>query len=639
MYGAMTVVGLVLAAGLAGCGKTKAPVPEAGAQVIEREGLRIAFAVSPIGRPGEPIKAGEIARLSLQITNSQSGKPVSGLYPAAWIDPQPAGEELTRDSCRAAAGTYLSGYVGVRPMIDLNSYYLVVLNEDPTIAVIDPIVGIKGITKLLTQVILPARGEDWAPSLDQKKVFIAMPAADAVSVLDLDAFRLTSTVKVGDKPNRIAVQPDGRYAWIGRVGTKSGVTVLDTVTEKNVAEIETGEGHHEIAFSKDSRFAFISNRDSSSVSVIDIRSLKKIRDISFDGAPISLAWSDLSEVLLVADGEAGKVHAIEAPSGKVRASLDLGVGLGPLRMMPGGRYGFIVNPSEDKLIVFDTATMRTAHEFAVPGRPFQVSFSRNYAFVRALESTRISMIKLSEVGGRNIPAVTGFEAGERPPSDAPRLLPSNLFATAVTEAATLAVSPGDATVYYYMEGMNAPMGSFRNYGHRPLSALVADRTIKEVSPGQYVSAVKIPASGDFKTILTMDSPQMIECFRFSAEKNPLIEVDEAPLRIAFETRSGSIVRTGENTTVRFKLTDTARSGAPANREDVRVLTYRAPGQDRTEQTVKSVGNGTYEVNFTPLHDGAHYIYPAVDALGLTYAKLPFLTVIARDEVLEPRTSQ
>lgn len=629
----MAICGLVLSYGLAGCGKVKAPVPEAGAQVIEREGLRVAFAVSPVGRPGEPVKAGEIARLSLQITNSQTGKPVSGLYPAAWIDPQSGSEELTQESCRAAAGMYLSGYVGVRPMIDLNSYYLVVLNEDPTIAVIDPIVGIKGITKLLTQVILPARGEDWAPSLDQKKVFIALPTADAVSVLDLDTFRLTSTVNVGDKPNRIAVQPDGRYVWIGRVGIEPGVTVLDAVTDKAVAQIETGEGHHEMAFSKDNRFAFVSNRDSSTVSVIDIRTLKKLRDISFDGAPISLAWSDLSEVLLVVDGEEGAVHAIEVPGGKTRSRLDLEAGLGPLRMMPGGRYGFVVNPSEDKVIVFDTATMREAHAIAVPGRPFQVSFSRNYAFVRSLESTRVSMIKLSDIGGKNVPTVTGFEAGERPPSEAPRLLPSDLFAGAVTEAATLAVSPGDATVYYYMEGMNAPMGSFRNYGHRPLSALVADRTIKEVSPGEYVSAVKIPASGDFKVILTMDSPQMIECFRFSAERNPLIEVDEAPLRIAFETRSGSIVRTGEATTVRFRLTDTARAGAPANREDVRVLTYRAPGQDRTEQTVKPVGNGAYEVTFIPQQDGAHYVYPAVDALGLTYAKLPFLTVIARSDTL------
>ncbi|MEH6409612.1 MAG: cytochrome D1 domain-containing protein [Hyphomonas sp.] len=629
----MAICGLVLAYGLAGCGKVKAPVTEAGAQVIEREGLRVAFAVSPVGRPGEPVKAGEIARLSLQITNSQTGKPVSGLYPAAWIDPQSESEELTQESCRAAAGTYLSGYVGVRPMIDLNSYYLVVLNEDPTIAVIDPIVGIKGITKLLTQVILPARGEDWAPSLDQKKVFIALPTADAVSVLDLDTFRLTSTVNVGDKPNRITVQPDGRYVWIGRVGAEPGVTVLDAVTEKTVAQIETGEGHHELAFSRDNRFAFVSNRDSATVSVIDIRTLKKLRDISFDGAPISLAWSDLSEVLLVVDGEEGAVHAIEVPGGKTRSRLDLEAGLGPLRMMPGGRYGFVVNPSEDKVIVFDTATMREAHEIAVPGRPFQVSFSRNYAFVRSLESTRVSMIKLSDIGGKNVPTVTSFEAGERPPSEAPRLLPSDLFAGAVTEAATLAVSPGDATVYYYMEGMNAPMGSFRNYGHRPLSALVADRTIKEVSPGEYVSAVKIPASGDFKVILTMDSPQMIECFRFSAERNPLIEVDEAPLRIAFETRSGSIVRTGEATTVRFRLTDTARAGAPAIREDVRVLTYRAPGQDRTEQTVKPVGNGAYEVTFIPQQDGAHYVYPAVDALGLTYAKLPFLTVIARSDTL------
>jgi hypothetical protein len=200
----------------------------------------------------------------------------------------------------------------------------------------------------------------------------------------------------------------------------------------------------------------------------------------------------------------------------------------------------------------------------------------------------------------------------------------------VTEASTLVVSPGDANVFYYMEGMNAPMGSFGSYGHRPVSAMVADRTIKEAAPGEYVSTVKIPVDGKFQLILTLDAPQMIECFEFAAAVNPMLTRDELPLRISFDSRSGALVPLGQEAKVRFTLHDTARGGAPYTGKDVRVLTFRAPGQDRAEHSVKALGDGRFEFTFKPAATGAYYVYPAVPSLGLDYAKLPFITLVVQD---------
>lgn len=599
---------------------------------LTREGLRIDFEIKSAVRPDEPLMAGEIATLKLKFTDTNTGRPVSGLLPAAWIDPLRSADDLNQQSCRKSAGTYLSGYLGIRPMIDLNSYYLVVLNADPTIAVIDPIIGVRGITKLLTQIILPGRGEDWARSADQKKVFVAMPGVDAVSVIDLDTFRLADTIRVGEKPTRIAVQPDGRYAWVGTVGAESGVTIIDARTSKVAAHIPTGNGHHELLITGDNRWAFVSNREDRTISIIDARTLKRAAEIKLAGTPISMAYSELAKAVYVADGQTGEITVIDAATAKVRGAITLEPGLGPMRMAGDGRFGLITNPSKNAVFVFDTANNRVAHRLSVDGEPFQLSVSRNYAFVRGLSTTHVTMIRLADLGGRDDVTLSGFEAGERPPADSPHLLPTELFATAVTEAATLVVSPGDATVYYYMEGMNAPMGSFGNYGHRPLSALIADRTIKEASPGEYVSTVKIPAEGDYQLILTMDTPQLIDCFAFAAAVNPALARDEAPLRIAYETRSGVVVETGAEAIVRFSLSDSAKNGAPYEGSDVRAMTFRAPGQDREEHTVTDLKNGHFEVRFTPHEPGAYYVYPAVPGLGMNYAQLPFLTLIARDAV-------
>ncbi len=597
---------------------------------VTREGLKIDFSITSVIEPDKPLKAGEIAQVSLKFTDSTTGKPVTGLLPAAWIDPLRDGTKSEPEACKRSAATYLSGFVGIRPMIDLNSYYVVVLNADPSIAVIDPIIGVRGITKLLTQVILPGPPQDWARSTDENQVYVAMSSVNAVSFVDLDTFRIGKTVKVADRPSRIMVQPDGRYAWVGTTGDKPGVTVLDTEKQEVKAHIETGKGHHELVVTSDNRFALVTNRDDRTVSLINVRQLKKTKDFALKGVPISLAYSALSEAAYVADGETGEVLVLDPESGKVRATIQLEPGLGPMRITPDGRFGFVVNPAKDAVFVFDTANNTQIHKIDIKGEPFQIVFSRAYGFVRSLSNNTVSMIRLADIGGAGQVTVSQFEAGDRPPKDSPFLLPSDLFATAVTEASTIVVSPGDANVFYYMEGMNAPMGSFGNYGHRPLSAIVADRTIKEAAPGEYISTVKIPADGNYQMILTLDSPQLIECFDFAAAINPNLVRDELPLRIAYETRGGTLAPTGQEAKVRFTLSDTAKNGAPYSGDDVTVLTFRAPGQDRTEHKVKSLGEGKYEFVFTPNTSGAYYVYPSVSSQGLDYSKLAFITIIVQD---------
>jgi hypothetical protein len=280
--------------------------------------------------------------------------------------------------------------------------------------------------------------------------------------------------------------------------------------------------------------------------------------------------------------------------------------------------------------VFDTAINAQIHSIPIEGKPFQVAFSRSYAFVRALETTRVSMIRLNTIGTQGDPVVIGYDAGDRPPEDSPVLLPSDLFAPAVTEAATLAVSPGDATVYYYMEGMNAPMGSFRNYGHRPLSAMIADRTIKEVRPGEYEALLKLPAAGDFQLIMTLDSPQLIHCFSFSVAPDPTLVEDGSPVLVTYGSKSGQIVKTGEPVTVSFGLK--ARLGDETDFGEVEILTYRSPGQDRQVHKAVSEGNGQYSLTFTPERSGAYYVFPAIQELGLNFSSLQYITLVAQDDV-------
>src|SRR4030067_138766 len=61
---------------------------------------------------------------------------------------------------------------------------------------------------------------------------------------------------------------------------------------------------------------------------------------------------------------------------------------------------------------------------------------------------------------------------------------------ALDEAALLVANPADGNVYFYMEGMVAPMATFRNYGHRPAALEGAHRSLKAGEPGVYSGTVR-----------------------------------------------------------------------------------------------------------------------------------------------------
>src|SRR5207253_10978160 len=211
---------------------------------------------------------------------------------------------------------FLKGRVGARPLLDLTRYFLLVLNKDASLTVIDPSDSVDT-TGTPMQIELKQPPMDWISSGDNKRVFVSMPAAGQIAVIDAEQFQVTGNVAAGVEPLRVALQPDERLLWVGNDthdAGSSGVTVIDSYSLKPLAQLATGVGHHEIAFSKDSYYAFVSNGESGTLSVIDIATLKLLRQINTGSHPLSVAYSALSEAVYVADGKDGSISVIDAHS-------------------------------------------------------------------------------------------------------------------------------------------------------------------------------------------------------------------------------------------------------------------------------------------------------------------------------------
>jgi hypothetical protein len=81
----------------------------------------------------------------------------------------------------------------------------------------------------------------------------------------------------------------------------------------------------------------------------------------------------------------------------------------------------------------------------------------------------------------------------------------------------LVTNPGDGQVYFYREGMAAPMGSFSAYSHTPRAAMVIDRSLRETRPAVYSVITRMPPAGTYDVALFVDSPRAIACLPLSVE--------------------------------------------------------------------------------------------------------------------------
>lgn len=601
-----------------------------------RNGLTIEFGAGPVLGSFEETRelyAQDYAVVKFTISDAATGAPVSGLIPGAWIDlvESADGTRSQQLGCKERIGLYIRGSTANQALVDLNSYFILAMNEDATISVIDPNVMIAGIGDMFyTQVILPRPGADWAQTQDQTRVFVTMPRANALGVIDTGTFKLIHQIKTGVEPVRVALQQDERYLWVANnaKGKMGSVTVVDAKTYEVVAEVETGRGHHEIAFTGDDRHVLVTNRDEGTVSVIDVQTLRKVKDIPVGKAVMSIGYSQLSGAFYVADGQAGRIVVIDGNTLEVTGRIEAKPGLGPMTVTQDGRWVLVTNAAADLLHVVDTSANAISHSLRYAGKPYQVSVTRAFAYVRALENERVGLIELAKLKQPGTPPIVAIPLGGKAPREASSISIASGIVEAAGEAGVIALNPAEDTLYFYMEGMNAPMGSFRSYGHSPRAVTVTDRALTESEPGVYSARTQIPAAGHYEAALVLDSPPVLHCFRFTAVPNPMLKKDLKPLVVDYQVPADRTVPAGEDYALRFRLTDPASEEAQAGIEDARVLFYRAPSFDRTEVPARDVGDGVYEAILPIKKAGAYYVYVGVGSKNMAYGALPYLTLRA-----------
>ena len=598
--------------------------PPAGPQKIVEQGIAIEFTAEPLVQNAKSIRAAEDVNVTFKVTDTTTGTPVKGLGLSAWISMRPGSKATEPAQCREKIQSYLTGSLRTRPDVDLNSYYVLALNKSADISVIDPLLGYGG-SKLLTLVMLKSPGEDWLLARDGEKLFVTLPLINQLAVVDTRSWKVSSYIDAGIKPTRITVQPDQQYLWIANDG---GVTVVDPVNLKVVAKIETGAGQHDVVISTGNQFAFVSNRESGTVSIIDIRKLEKVNDVQVGPGPVSMALSELSKALYVANEVDGTITVIEQQGHEVLARMKTKPGARSVRFAPAGRYGFVLNTKESLVSIFDAASNRMLHEVNVGKAPDQIMFSDAFAFVRSLETEIVYMLRLGIIGKEV--DVTEFPGGQAAPGKGSPPVRADSIVLAPEGNSVIVANPVDKNLYYYSEGMAAPMGNFQNYRREPMAVMVVDRSLRELKPGVYSTTIKLPASGRYDVAFLNDSPRVSHCFEIAADANPALK-EKQPIALSIEHQvKERKFSAREQFTFRFKLIETSTGSPKSDLKDVRVLTFLSPGVWQRRDIATHVGDGVYELKINVPQTGVYMLFVESSSMGVRFIDLPYLMLHATE---------
>jgi YVTN family beta-propeller protein len=610
--------------------------PASITQRVESGGVAIDFSL--VATPASDGKAtglvaGADAIATFRVTDARTGQPISNLHPNAWFSSRLASAEATTEAqCKDKIRTFMGGLLSARADLDLNNYLLLTLNHDRTLTFTNPQVAFSK-TKLESIIELPANGADFVLSKNKELLYITVPERSAVVVVNTITRKIVETVEIegGRKPMRIALEPGGARLWVG-LDDSPLVAVIDTASNKLLRTVGVGAGLHNITFTADGAFAYVTNSAADTVTAINTATLAKIADIPTGKTPVPAAYSAASRLIYVASLNGGNVTAIDPATQKVAATIPVARGVVALAFEPRGRYGFAVNQLDSNVTVFDAATNRIVGGTSVVKSPDQVTFTSRYAYVRGTASEKFSLIDLDSVGKAKVTAVD-VQAGQRAPSEMPAELgvASMIAPTPEGNSVMIAHAP-DTMIYFYVEGMMAPMGTLSNYKRRARGILLLDRSLSEIAPGAYSTPVKLGRAGSFDVPVLINENRIAHCFRADVAKSPnALATEEKSTLVVTAAFAGQQFKSGgAGVPLRLKLTDSVSKQPVTGLEDVQVLVFEPPGVWQQRQWAKEVGAGEYEITQVFPRAGVYNVMVRVSSRGITFADLPFTPVVVTD---------
>jgi YVTN family beta-propeller protein len=167
------------------------------------------------------------------------------------------------------------------------------------------------------------------------------------SVWAADNYQITKKIPIPGQGSwdYLTVDEGARRLYVSH-GTQ--VEVLDLDSGAVVGKIENTQGVHGIAIAPDLGRGFVSNGQSSTVTIFDLKTLKTIAEVPTGKKPDAIIYDPATSRVFAFNGGSNSATVIEAKDGKVAGTIELGSG--PEFAAADGN-GCVYNNLEDESLV------------------------------------------------------------------------------------------------------------------------------------------------------------------------------------------------------------------------------------------------------------------------------------------------
>lgn len=219
-------------------------------------------------------------------------------------------------------------------------------------------------------------GEPISVIATEDRAFVATASAsrDAVSVIDLGTRSVVAAFPVAFGVTALAVSPDGKRAYAGRIAQdRVDITVIDVVADR-VGTIDIGYGPAagidalKVDPSGKCLYAAITDAGGSRLVIVDAETSRVQRVVAV-GSPIrDIAYADGTVYVLTSDrAVGGALHVIERSTNKVTDTVVVGGAPTQLVMSPDQARAYIVD--YDRVAVLCTLSLEVIDSLSVDARP------------------------------------------------------------------------------------------------------------------------------------------------------------------------------------------------------------------------------------------------------------------------------
>src|SRR3954453_2314489 len=183
------------------------------------------------------------------------------------------------------------------------------------------------------------------------RVYVSDETGGAVVVVDPDAGRVVQRLAVGKRPRGIKLAPDGKHLLVALSGSPIGGPGVD---ESKLPPAD---------------------RAADGIGLIELPSGALVRKYHSGQDPESFAISPDGKTLYVSNEDSSEMSVLDLGSGNVTARVKVGEEPEGVTVRPDGREVYVTCEGDNEVVAVDTTTMAVVARMKTAARPRAVAFT------------------------------------------------------------------------------------------------------------------------------------------------------------------------------------------------------------------------------------------------------------------------